>query len=205
MISSAAGSNPADPVGLPGSAARRNAMAYRIGDSLPVALALLLLSGGATAAFAQQQQPPQHEEHARHPAAAAQRAAPRPAPRAAAAASRGEHYSGPQRYQGVAAPKGWNAQPKTFDRSAYQHNFQAPRNYRIGPYRRPRGWVARRWGYGQILPRAFWVPQYVIADYWLFGLEVPPVGYAWVRYGDDALLINMTNGMILQAEYGVFA
>jgi Ni/Co efflux regulator RcnB len=45
----------------------------------------------------------------------------------------------------------------------------------------------------------------LLADYWLFALEVPPVGYEWVRYGVDALLINTSNGEILQVEYGVFA
>jgi Ni/Co efflux regulator RcnB len=175
-------------------------MTYRVGRRLPVALALLLLWGGATTALAQQQQ----EKREHRPTAATPHPAARPAARAATA-PRGEPYPGPQRYQAVTAPKGWNAQPKTFTRSAYQHNFQAPRSYRIGSYQRPTGWVARRWAYGQILPRAFWVPQYVIADYWLFGLQVPPVGYAWVRYGADALLVNMTTGAILQAEYGVFA
>jgi Ni/Co efflux regulator RcnB len=52
--------------------------------------------------------------------------------------------------------------------------------------------------------RVFWAPRYFLSDYWLFGLEVPPVGYEWVRYGDDALLIDVNTGMILQVEYGVF-
>ena len=64
---------------------------------------------------------------------------------------------------------------------------------------------ARHWAYGQILPRAYWAAAYFIADYWLFGLEVPPVGYEWVRDGADAILVNVTTGEILQAEYGVFA
>jgi Ni/Co efflux regulator RcnB len=95
--------------------------------------------------------------------------------------------------------------PAAVDRGAYQHNFQAARSFKVGPYHRPPGWSARRWGYGEILPRGFWGPQYVLADYWLFALEVPPVGFEWVRYGADALLINTSNGEILQVEYGVFA
>ena len=86
----------------------------------------------------------------------------------------------------------------------YHHNFQAARSYRIGVYHRPSGWVAHRWGYGEILPRAYWAPQYIIADYWLFALEVPPAGYEWVRDDTDAL-VNSTTGEILQVEYGVFA
>jgi Ni/Co efflux regulator RcnB len=175
-------------------------MTYRVGGIGPLAVAFALLCGGATMASAQQQQ--QREEHQR--GGAAPHAVARP-PARAAATPRGERYPGPQRYKGVAAPQGWNARPKTFTRSTYQHNFQAPRSFRIGPYRPPAGWVARRWAYGQILPRAFWVSQYIIADYWLFGLEVPPIGYEWVRYGADALLVNTVTGQILQVEYGLFA
>ncbi len=115
-----------------------------------------------------------------------------------------EPHPGPSGYQRPAAPPGWDARPKTVDRAAYQHNFQAARSYRVGPYPRPAGWVNRRWGYGDRLPRAYWAPQYLLADYWLFGLEVPPVGYEWVRVGSDALLIDTGSGEVLQAEYGVF-
>jgi Ni/Co efflux regulator RcnB len=44
----------------------------------------------------------------------------------------------------------------------------------------------------------------LVADYWLFGLEIPPAGYEWVRVGADALLVNIVDGEILQVEYGVF-
>jgi Ni/Co efflux regulator RcnB len=91
------------------------------------------------------------------------------------------------------------------DRSKYQHNFQATRSYRIGPYVRPAGWVATHWVSGQILPPAYWVAEYLIGDYWLFGLQVPPVGYEWVRDDDDAILVNTTTGEILQVEYSVFS
>ena len=121
------------------------------------------------------------------------------------APARGEPHEGPRGYSRVTEPKGWDARPPTVDRGAYQHNFQASRSYRIGPYHRPHGWSGRRWGYGEILPRAYWAPQYVIGDYWLFALEVPPAGYEWVRDGADALLIDTNSGEILQVEYGVFA
>jgi Ni/Co efflux regulator RcnB len=54
------------------------------------------------------------------------------------------------------------------------------------------------------LRRNNWAAPYLIADYWLFALEVPPVGYEWVRDGADAILINVATGEILQVEYGVF-
>jgi Ni/Co efflux regulator RcnB len=120
------------------------------------------------------------------------------------AAHPAEPHPGPTHYQRVTEPQGWNARPSTVDRGAYQHNFQAARNYKIGPYHRPVGWVAHRWGYGEILPRGYWGAQYIIADYWLFALEVPPPGYEWVRVGADALLVSISTGEVLQAEYSVF-
>ena len=116
----------------------------------------------------------------------------------------GEPHQGPSGSQRVAPPAGWDHRPATVDRHAYQHNFQAARAFHIGPYHRPAGWAPHHWGYGQMLPRAYWGPNYLIADYWLFALEVPPAGYEWVRDDTDALLIDTNTGEILQVEYGVF-
>jgi Ni/Co efflux regulator RcnB len=127
------------------------------------------------------------------------------APHGAPAMHAPEPHPGPHAYQRVTEPAGWNARPATADRGAYQHNFQAARTYHIGAYRGPSGWQNHHWGYGQILPRGFWASQYFITDYWLFALETPPAGYEWVRYGNDALLVDTTTGEILQTEYGVFA
>jgi Ni/Co efflux regulator RcnB len=115
-----------------------------------------------------------------------------------------EAHPGPRGYQRIQEPHGWNSRPKEVDRHTYQHNFRAARSYRIGPYHHPRGWAAHHWGYGEILPRAYWAPEYLISDYWLFALEVPPAGYEWVRDDTDALLVNTDTGEILQVEYGVF-
>jgi Ni/Co efflux regulator RcnB len=122
-----------------------------------------------------------------------------------APARAGEPHPGPKGYQRVTEPHGWNARPKTVNRTEYRHNFNAARVYHIGPYHAPEGWAPHRWVYGEILPRAYWAAPYLIADYWLFALEVPPVGYEWVRDGADALLVSTTTGEILQVEYGVFA
>jgi Ni/Co efflux regulator RcnB len=156
-------------------------------------VATALIAGSAGSAFAQQ-----HDEHGAPPHAQGH-----PAPHAPAAHS-AEPHPGPSGYQRPTAPQGWDARPKAVDRAAYQHNFQAARSYKVGPYQRPSGWANRHWGFGDRLPRTYWASQYLLADYWLFGLEVPPVGYEWVRVGADALLIDTSTGEVLQAEYGVF-
>lgn len=119
-------------------------------------------------------------------------------------AAHAEPHQGPHGYQRAPEPHGWNNRPKQVDRPTYEHNYQAKRSYRIGPYHRPNGWAEHRWVHGEVLPRAYWAPEYVIGDYWLFALEVPPVGYEWVRDDTDALLVNLQTGEILQVEYGVF-
>jgi Ni/Co efflux regulator RcnB len=115
-----------------------------------------------------------------------------------------EAHPGPHGYERPHEPQGWNNRPKEVDRGAYQHNFQAARSFHIGPYHRPAGWMDHHWGYGEILPRAYWSSEYLIGDYWLFALEVPPAGYEWVRDGSDAMLVSTNDGTILQVEYGVF-
>jgi len=116
----------------------------------------------------------------------------------------GEPHPGPTRYQRVTEPQHWNERPSTVDRGHYEHNYQAARSYHIGVYHRPHGWVSHRWAYGQVLPRAYWAPPYIISDYWLFALDVPPEGYEWVRDDTDAILVNLSTGQILQVQYGVF-
>ncbi len=115
-----------------------------------------------------------------------------------------EPHPGPRGYERPAEPRGWNARPATVDREAYHHNFKAARTYHVGQFHPPPGWSYRRWGYGEIFPRAYWGADAFLADYWLFGLEVPPAGFEWVRNGPDALLIDTNSGEILQVEYGVF-
>jgi Ni/Co efflux regulator RcnB len=116
----------------------------------------------------------------------------------------GEPHPGPRGYERVAEPHGWNTRPRDVDHKTYEHNYQAARVYHIGVYHRPRGWVAHRWVYGEMLPRVYWAAPYLLADYWLFGLEVPPVGFEWVRDDTDAILVDVNTGQILQVEYGVF-
>lgn len=58
-------------------------------------------------------------------------------------------------------------------------------------YRAPGGWSAyRRPHRGGRLP-GFWMERdFRIPDYLSFGLAAPPHGYGWVRYYDDAVLVD---------------
>ena len=171
-------------------------MFHRKTKTLISALSALALLGAASAALAD----PAGPEHSPQGAAHGPMAAARPE----RAPARVEPHPGPSGYPRIAEPPGWNRRPEVVDRPTYQHNFQAARRYGIGPYHPPRGWRPHRWVYGDILPRAYWAAPYVIADYWLFALEIPPAGCEWVRVGSDAVLVDMRTGEVLETVYDLY-
>ena len=90
------------------------------------------------------------------------------------------------------------------DINSLRRNIQAPQHFRSGNYRAPRGYQQRHWGYGERLPRGYFVRNYWINNYLTFGLFAPPTDLIWVRVGDDALLIDRYSGDIVQVRYDVF-
>ena len=60
-----------------------------------------------------------------------------------------------------------------------------------GGVQAPGGWGAyRRLGRGQRMPNYWMQGSFGIPDYLSFGLAAPPRGYRWIRYYDDAVLID---------------
>ncbi len=86
----------------------------------------------------------------------------------------------------------------------YHRGFNAERRFRGPSYRRPQGWYARRWSFGEILPSLFWGQQYWLNNYVAYDLPPPPPGTVWVRNGDDALLIDRYTGEVISIRYSVF-
>jgi len=161
----------------------------------------LVVAGGAAA-----QDP--HEDHRGappHPAAAAHapvggrggppaqdyRAAPPAAGvRAAAPTARFDGFQG----QGV----GPHAPARVF------YHGRSFSSFRAAPFYYPGGWGYRRWDVGQVLPGLFLTQSYFIGNWAAYGLGPPPPGLEWVRYGPDALLVNVYTGQIVDTVYGVF-
>ncbi|MDZ4868908.1 MAG: RcnB family protein [Alphaproteobacteria bacterium] len=86
----------------------------------------------------------------------------------------------------------------------YRRNYNSPRRFRVGAYHGPRNFHYQRWSYGQRLPAAYYARQFWLFDVIGYGLFTPPPGLIWVRYGDDALLIDQYTGEIVQVRYDVF-
>ena len=88
----------------------------------------------------------------------------------------------------------------------YHRSFNAPHRFQYrGPtYHRPPGFTYRRWSYGEFLPSLFWGSSYWINNSSYYDLMPAPPGTVWVRYGDDAVLIDRYTGEVIQVEYSVF-
>lgn len=72
------------------------------------------------------------------------------------------------------------------------------------PYRWPRGYGYRHYVIGYRLPHVFWRHEYYVENYVDYGLDAPPDGFQWVRFGPDLFLVDMSSGQIAQAFYGAF-
>ena len=69
----------------------------------------------------------------------------------------------------------------------------------------PRGYSIRLWQRGQWLPSAYYVERrWHLVEYWRFGLYDPPYASNWVRVGDDALLVDLRTGEVLDVVYELF-
>ena len=93
---------------------------------------------------------------------------------------------------------------RNVDVSRFQGNVTSSHRFRVGSYRGPSGYSYRHWSYGDRLPSIYFVRDYWLLDFLTYGLMDPPYGYEWVRYGPDALLIDLDTGEIVRVEYNVF-
>lgn len=89
------------------------------------------------------------------------------------------------------------------------HRPGAGRPPNFHPIHRP-GWVYppgyryRRWSIGLFLPSLFLASRYYYDSYWEVGLQPPPPGYRWVRYGPDVLLVQLRTRRIVDVIHGAF-
>lgn len=75
------------------------------------------------------------------------------------------------------------------------------RHAHVVPFVYPPGWTHRRWVVGAILPPVILVPDYYYTDWAALGLEPPPTGYQWVRYGSDLLLVDLSTSEVVDMAY----
>jgi Ni/Co efflux regulator RcnB len=95
------------------------------------------------------------------------------------------------------APSHWRA-------GRFPPVISAHDRFRAGSYRPPYGYYSRAWGFGDFLPRPWFVHDYWLDDFLDFDLPYPPPGYIWVRVGPDAVMIDRFTGRVVQVVQGIF-
>ena len=103
------------------------------------------------------------------------------------------------------ATEGWRREWRQDRRFDWRHHRYRDRNrFRLGIYIDPFGWNYRRWNIGWNLPY-----RHYARDYWIhdpFYYRLPPVygPYRWVRYWDDALLVDLRTGRVVDVIHNFF-
>jgi hypothetical protein len=99
---------------------------------------------------------------------------------------------------------GWNRDWRNDRRYDWRNYRDRHRSvFRLGIYYDPFGYGYRPFNIGYRLQ-----PSYFGQNYWidpaLYGLPFPPPGTAWVRYWNDALLVDIYTGEVIDAVHNFF-
>jgi len=76
--------------------------------------------------------------------------------------------------------------------------------YRFGRYYDPYGWGYRRFSIGLNLWPSYYGSGFWLNDPWQYRLPPAYGPYRWVRYYDDALLVNIYTGQVVDVIHGFF-
>lgn len=199
-----------------GTARSDNRMKTRLYILTSLALVSGLASGGA--GLAQPGQGPGGDRNRPpHDGGPSHRPNPGPGANRPPEASRPpQRPGGPQRPPEPSRPPQWSGGPQRppqvrppAPRPPVYHRPGAgrPPSFRPIPgpaFHYPNGYRYRRWGIGALLPMLFLSSTYIYSDWRLMGLEPPPPGYYWVRYGPDLLLVERRTRRIADVIYGAF-
>lgn len=99
--------------------------------------------------------------------------------------------------------RGWRAESRYDWRAARYHNRAA---YHLPRYYAPRGWGYgyQRFGIGATLSSVLWAQSYWLDDPIAYRLPPASGPYRWVRYYNDALLVDVETGEVVDIEYDIF-
>ena len=76
--------------------------------------------------------------------------------------------------------------------------------FHIGIYADPFGWNYRPYQIGWRLWPSYYSSRYWINDPWQYRLPYAPVGTVWVRYWDDAILVDRWTGEVVDVIHNFF-
>ena len=77
-------------------------------------------------------------------------------------------------------------------------------SFRLGFYYDPFGWSYRRWSIGSFLFPSYYQSRYWLHDPWHYRLPPAYGPYRWVRYWDDAVLVDTYTGEVVDVIHNFF-
>ncbi|WP_236552911.1 RcnB family protein [Sphingomonas sp. 8AM] len=99
--------------------------------------------------------------------------------------------------------RGWRREPQ-YDWNRYRNERRSV--FRLPRYYAPYGWDSgyRRFGVGIAIAPMLYTPRYWIYDPYAYSLPDAEEPYRWVRYYDDALLVDIEDGTVVDVIHGIF-
>ena len=85
-----------------------------------------------------------------------------------------------------------------------RHRDRNRSKFRLGFYFDPFGWSYRRYNVGWRLWPSYYGNSYWLHDPWMYRLPPAYGPYRWIRYHDDALLVNIYTGEVVDVIYSFF-
>ena len=76
--------------------------------------------------------------------------------------------------------------------------------FRLGFYYDPFGWNYRPYSIGWRLWPSYYSSRFWIHDPWQYRLPYAPPGYRWIRYWDDAILVDTWTGEVVDVIHNFF-
>lgn len=121
--------------------------------------------------------------------------------------TRGEHRDGHRELnrqhdrRHAAWDTSWRSN-RSYDWRGYRSRYSS--FFNLSPYHDPYGWGYRRFSIGISLGRGYYGSNYWLSDPWMYRLPPAYGPYRWVRYYDDALLVNIYSGRVADVIHNFF-
>jgi hypothetical protein len=99
----------------------------------------------------------------------------------------------------------WRSSWRNNHRYDWQDHRRRHRSiFHIGVYFDPFGWGYRPYSIGWRLWPSYYSSRYWINDPWQYRLPYAPPGYRWIRYWNDAVLVDTWTGEVVDVVYNFF-
>lgn len=86
----------------------------------------------------------------------------------------------------------------------YKHRNKYWWLFQLGWYNDPFGWGYYPYGIGWRMWPSYYSRDYWLDDPWQYRLPYAPPGTRWIRYWDDAILVDLWSGQVIDVVYNFF-